>query len=106
MPSFRIAKSLAEAWVRITTEGEAELVASATIARPYGWVFFYQSSQFLRDPTNTSAALTGNGPILIDRVDGEVRVLGTAHPTEWYLSEYEQLLPAARLQMRPEQPSW
>jgi hypothetical protein len=106
MPSFRIARSLAEAWVRITTEGEATLVPDATIAKPYGWVFFYQSIEFIRDPSNTLAALVGNAPILVDRIDGEIRVLGTARPAEYYLAEYERSLPAARLQMRPETPSW
>lgn len=106
MPSFRVARSLAEAWVRITTEGEAELIPDATIAKPYGWVFFYQSTEFIRNPSNDLAALVGNAPILVDRIDGEIRVLGTAHPTELYLSEYERSLPAARLQMRPEPPSW
>lgn len=82
------------------------MIPSATISKPYGWVFFYQSLAFVRDPSNISAALAGNGPILVDRINGEIRVFGTARPMEWFLKEYEQSLPPARLQMRPEEAVW
>lgn len=104
MPSFSIARSLAEAWVRIVLEDTAEIVPEFTITKPYGWVFFYNSVEFIRDPSNDMAALLGNAPILVDRINGEIRVLGTAQPTEVYLSEYERSLPAACLQMHPEWP--
>jgi len=43
-------------------------------------------------------------PIIVDRINGEIRVTGTAKPIEEYLAEYEATLPAARLQMKPELP--
>src|SRR3569833_1250647 len=98
MVSFNKARELAEAWVRVIMNGEAELIRQATLSKPYGWVFFYQSSEFVRDSTNTLAALAGNAPIVVDRINGEIRVLGTARPVEWYLSEYERSLPPARKQ--------
>ena len=106
MPTFQVARLLAESWVRCMTADGAELLRDATITRPYGWVFFYQSRAYLQNPTDVSRALAGNAPFLVDRVNGEVRVFGTAHPVEWYLSHYERELPPARLQMTPELPQW
>ena len=90
MPTFQVAHSLAEAWVHLMTEGSAKIVKDLTLTRPYGWVFFYQSRAHLQNPSDISSALVGNAPILVDRVNGELRVLGTARPVEWYLSQYEQ----------------
>jgi hypothetical protein len=106
MPTFEQARKLASAWIDVMVDGLAELVPGPTITKPYGWVFFYQSSEFLRDTSDFRNALAGNAPILIDRVDGEIRVLGTAQSVEWYLSAYEKTIPAARLQMGIEQPTW
>ena len=106
MPTFEQAARLAKAWIDVMGEGLAELDPGPTIAKPYGWVFFYQSSEFLRDTSDFRNALVGNAPFLVDRVDGEVRVLGTAHSVEWYLAEYEKTIPVARLQMGIEQPAW
>ncbi|MCM3869702.1 MAG: YrhB family protein [Pyrinomonadaceae bacterium] len=73
------------------------------MTRPYGWVFFYQRKQYLTEP-KFEHMLVGNAPIIVDRIDGELRVTGTAKPTEEYLTEYEATLPVARLKMRPEFP--
>ena len=106
MIPFSKARMLAETWVRTIMDGEAELLRRSTIAKPYGWVFFYQSSEYIRDPDNHAAALAGNGPIMIDRINGEVRVLGTGRSFEKQLTDYERSVPPAWLQMRPEEPSW
>jgi hypothetical protein len=37
-------------------------------------------------------ALGGNGPYIVNRYTGEVRVTGTARPTEEYIAEYEKSL--------------
>ena len=106
MLTFAKARAIAEAWVSAVTDGTAELVREPTVAKPYGWVFFYQSTQFVRDPSNFSAQLVGNGPILIDRINGEVRVFGTSHALAKQLSEYERTLPQARMLGRSEEPKW
>ena len=95
--NYAKAKELAETWVRLRCDGTAELVEERTIKKPYGWVFFYRGKK---------GALAGNAPIIIDRVNGELRVTGTAKPITAYLEEYEALLPPARLAMIvPEEPS-
>ena len=87
------------------TSGEGELVPEATLARPYGWVFCYQNRAYLRDPTKTSLVYAGNAPLLVTK-DLEIRVLGTALPTEDYLTAFEESLPVGWRQGRVEEPVW
>jgi hypothetical protein len=103
MPSYRQAEKLATAWVDIIFNGRAVIMPEHTITRPYGWVFFYQEKQYLAE-RKFEHMLVGNAPIIVDRIDGEIRVTGTARFTEEYLAEYEASLPAARLNMEPEFP--
>ena len=102
---FKQASRLAMAWVDIVCEGKARIVREATIAKPYGWVFFYQSKEFL-DEGIWSAQLAGNAPILVDRHTFELRVTGTAKPVEQYLSDYEKSLPPAGFVRAPQPPTW
>ena len=90
MVTYSKAKSLAEAWVHLMCDGQAELVEASTLKKPYGWVFFYRGKKGI---------LAGNAPILVERVNGELRVMGTARRVEDYLSEYEASIPPARLEM-------
>jgi Immunity protein 35 len=106
MLTFAKARAIAEVWVSAITDGTAELIRESTIAKSYGWIFFYQSSDFVRDPSNISAMLAGNGPFLVDRNSGEVRVFGTASPLSTQLSEYELTLPPAQKVGKVEQPKW
>lgn len=78
-------------WLRITTNGAAIILDKKTLKKPYGWIFFYNFGE--------GVLTTGNLPIIVDRIDGEIRVTGTAHPLQSYLDAYEATLPVARLQM-------
>ena len=97
MITYQQAERLAAAWVNITSVGTAELAPGAVITRPYGWVFGYQA----KEPGHI---LVGNAPIIVDRINGEIIVTGTAGPLEEYLAEYEAALPPARLKLKPEYP--
>jgi len=92
------ARKLAEIWIELTTDGSCEI--SSVEDKPYGWVFYYNAKN--HDQDDFSTYVVGNAPIIIDRVDCEIRVTGTAHPIDHYLKEYEATLPKARLQMTPE----
>jgi len=100
MLTFIQAFELAETWVKVVTGDQAVIVKEHTLKRPYGWVFFYQGRTFLASGA-TRDKLAGNAPILVDRVNAELRVFGTAHSMEQYLAEYEATIPAARMQMSP-----
>jgi hypothetical protein len=98
MLSYKKAKKLAETWIDLTTDEACEITLIED--KPYGWVFFYNSKDY--DSNDISTHLAGNAPIIVDRIDGELRVTGTARPTEHYIQEYEATLPEARMQMIPE----
>jgi Immunity protein 35 len=103
MWSYRKARILAQNWLDLATSIEVSIIDESTISKPYGWVFFYQSIDYLKTE-NISDMLAGNAPILVDRINGELRVLGTAHEVEKYLDDYEKTIPSARLISKPEFP--
>ena len=63
------------------------IVDDATLERDFGWVFFYNSTEFL-ETNRISAALAGNAPIVVRRRDGLVFETGTARPLEEYLVRF------------------
>ena len=95
---FNQAFEIVSTWVEVTTEGVCEI--SSVEDKPYGWVFYYNAKNF--NPNDISTYVGGNAPVIFDRIDGEIRVTGTAHETEHYLKEYERTLPEVRLLMTPE----
>jgi hypothetical protein len=101
MWTYDKALSVARAYVEGVTDGRGVVVENQTLDRPYGWVFFYQSREFL-ESGNTLDAFGGNAPIIFNRLSGEYRVTGTAHPLEHYLQEYEATLAPITLQMKPQ----
>lgn len=103
MFSYAKAKSLAQLWIELNSQTEVQLIDEETISKTYGWVFFYQSKKYL-ETENFSEMLVGNAPILINRINGELKVLGTAHTVEHYLEEYEKTIPKTGLNMKPEFP--
>ena len=76
-------------------EPEVVIVDSATIERSFGWAFFYESRLYLQTG-EFMHRLVGNAPIIVNRYTGEVVSTGTAHPTEYYLEQYEASLLSAR----------
>ena len=97
MITYQQAERLAAAWVNVVTVGSAEIIPGAAMTRPYGWVFGYRA----REPGHV---MVGNAPIIVDRVNGEIIVTGTARPIEEYLAEYEATLPEAGLKLKLEYP--
>jgi hypothetical protein len=65
------------------------LLDESTIEKSYGWIFFYSSKGWL-ETRDIKYAIAGNAPFLVKRDTGEVRVFGTARPTEWYVEQYER----------------
>jgi hypothetical protein len=58
-----------------------------TLERDFGWVFFYESQEYL-DTGEFGRTLAGNSPIIVDRRDGSVHKTGTARSIDYYLEEY------------------
>ena len=104
MINYKQALELAESYVRIISEDKFVVRKEQTIKKPYGWIFFYQSREYLASG-RFSDKLAGNAPFLIERVNNEIRVFGTAGSLRAYVAKYEAELPATRLQMSmPEEP--
>lgn len=58
-----------------------------SIAKPYGWVFFYNSREYV-ETGNRMAAVGGNGPVVVQH-DGTVHMLTSAKAPEDSLAEFE-----------------
>jgi hypothetical protein len=84
------AEVIAEAHVRdLPRLGSPEciLLPQETLEEPFGWVFFYQSREYI-ETGRSSTRVAGNAPLLVLRQTGELRVLGTGLPLENYLAAY------------------
>src|SRR5262245_27088875 len=75
------------------------ILSGRTIEKEYGWVFFYDSEDHLRNG-DKRPPLVGAAPVLVTKADGSVQPLGTAFPIEIILAEYEAMrsLPPRRPQ--------
>ena len=60
-----------------------------TLTTDVGWVYFYDSREFV-ETGNPKTALIGNAPLLIDGVTGATHLLGTERPVETYLDDYRR----------------
>jgi len=65
------------------------IMEEATREESFGWVFFYQSKQFL-ETGDFMKALGGNAPIIIDKFSGQLTVTGTVHSIDYYTGAYEK----------------
>jgi hypothetical protein len=65
------------------------LLDEETLDRSYGWVFFYQSKNYV-ETGRSSSRLAGNGPIVVLRSDGSIHELGTANPLEDEIAAFER----------------
>lgn len=84
------ARAIAQAYIaKADGANNLVLLADLTIERDFGWVFFYESKRYL-ESGNVKDRLVGNSPFIVLREDGNVRVLGTAHPIGWYIETFEK----------------
>jgi hypothetical protein len=67
---------------------ELVILDSETIAKSYGWIFFYQSRRYLEHGEETDI-LAGNGPFVV-REDGSCIQLGSAYPVEETIEQFER----------------
>jgi hypothetical protein len=67
---------------------EPVIIDEETIERPFGWIFFWTSREYI-ETQDYHYALAGNCPIIVNRFDGSTHVTGTARDTEYYIAEYE-----------------
>lgn len=85
------AKHLVEELLRRESDEDIAIVEGATLERPFGWVFFCNTRQYV-ETGNVSHSLAGNAPYIVNQVTGAVVLTGTAYPIEHYISAYEESL--------------
>jgi len=75
----------------MTDDGDSpiELAITKVVERPVGWIFYFNSKRYV-ETGNTTDALVGNAPFLVDRQKKCIVTLGTAYPVERYVEEYER----------------
>jgi hypothetical protein len=66
--------SLLSEWGR-HIDGGLALMEEKTVAKSYGWVFFYDSRQYI-ETRSVFDAIGGNGPVVVLAESGEVVRLG------------------------------
>ncbi|MDX2086317.1 MAG: YrhB domain-containing protein [Kofleriaceae bacterium] len=81
------ARFIAESHLRATSTHDVVIVDRHTIERRWGWVFFYNTRQFV-ETGDRDHGLIGNAPLFVDRVDGHLWISGTGFPIEHYLRVY------------------
>ena len=71
-------------------DSDADLVVLDELTREYewGWIFFYQSRQYV-ETGDTSSMVAGNAPLIVNRSSGQVSITGTARSIEEYVRDYE-----------------
>ena len=96
MITYEDARRLVEAQLARLAEdaGDCVVLEHSTIERPFGWVFFYNSREYV-ETGNELAALAGNAPYIVNRFTGAVVATGTGRPIEHYVSAYEANLAAS-----------
>jgi len=70
------------------------ILTDETIERSWGWVFFYQSVDFIRTG-NFRDMVIGNAPFIVNRHTDEIIETCTAYDIKHYIKEYEQHLQSA-----------
>ena len=70
-------------------DDEIIIIDEATIEKPWGWVFFFSSKQWM-ETNDTKYAIAGNAPIIVEKETGRLITTGTARETEYYIENYER----------------
>lgn len=70
-------------------EPELAIVDGEPSETAHAWVFFYNTRGYL-ESGDFSEALAGNGPILVNKMSGEIEAFGTAVPLDKLFAEYEK----------------
>lgn len=96
MITYEQAHKIAADYLRRDCEREGielAIVEEATIEKPYGWIFWYQSKKYV-ETRQVMAAIIGTPPFIVEKEDGEITFLrgrpNIDFPSDWELSLLEQ----------------
>ncbi len=66
---------------------ELALLENETRAFKCGWVFFYQSKEYVLTG-DVQFLVGGNAPIIVDKYNKTVHLTGTGHDISYYIQKY------------------
>lgn len=69
---------------------ELAIMQEATVEFEYGWMFFYQSAEYVRTG-DENELVGGNAPLIVDKYTSIVHTTGTRHGEEFYIKKYCEL---------------
>lgn len=84
----RLVEAKISTWRLVAPGAEIVIVDASTRETDFGWIFFYQSKEYLETGV-LKYALAGNAPFIVDRDSGEIVETSTAYPIEHYIEEFE-----------------
>ena len=67
---------------------ELVLVDDDTLEREWGWVFFFASRRW-RETGEPALRNEGEGPLIVNRFDGQVHATGIGRPSEYFVTLYD-----------------
>ena len=70
-------------------EPELAIVDGEPSETTHAWIFFYNTREYL-ETGEFSAALAGNGPVLVNKVTGDIEAFGAATALDELFAEYER----------------
>ncbi len=74
---------------QVDSNEELAIAKEGKIEKNYGWIFFYNTKKYL-DTKEISYALAGNGPVVVEKRNGQVTFLGTGKTIEKVIEEFER----------------
>ncbi len=87
MITFDEARALAYEIASKSTDHPVYIVDDATMERPFGWVFFYNTVSL----RGTDRSLIGNAPVIVNRHTGTPSRMHTSGSVEDHVEAYEAL---------------
>ena len=92
MITFEQARAIALAEIaKALPKYDFVLLDEETVAKPYGWIFWYNTRKYL-ETGNIMDATPGNAPFVVDNTDGNVHYLSTGVPFTEALRTVERSL--------------
>jgi len=67
---------------------EMKVMDEHTAELDFGWSFACQSAEFIRT-RDWRTSVVGHGAILVDKYTGLLLLTGSAHPSEWWIANYQ-----------------
>ena len=66
---------------------DSVIMRAATLEYDFGWVFFYNSREYL-ETKDDEHMLVGNAPLIFEKTTGRIVETGTAEPVETYIDAF------------------